>query len=147
VTNNKGLSTIFRTGSRGLRAFPNGEGWLLLALIAEVTLFSMIAPQFLVWTNLIEVLRFSVELGLLSIALTPILITGGIDLSVGSALGLTTVVIGVAWSEYHLSVAGLVLVGLLCGSLCGVLNAFLIAWLRRPALIVTRNLHPVSRHC
>ena len=137
MTSIRKLSAIFRTGSGGLPALPNGEPWLLLALIAEVFLFSLIAPRFLVWTNLIEVLRFSVELGLLSIALTPVLITGGIDLSVGSALGLTTVAVGVAWTEYHLSVAGLVLVGLLVGCFCGALNAFVVAWLRRPALIVT----------
>jgi len=137
VTSIRRLSTIFKTGPGGLLAFPNGERWLLLALIAEVFLFSLIAPRFLVWTNLIEVLRFSVELGLLSIALTPVLITGGIDLSVGSTLGLTTVAVGIAWNEYHLSFAGVVLVGLVVGCLCGALNAFLVAWLRRPALIVT----------
>ena len=118
---------------------------MLLALIAEVFLFSLIAPRFLVWSNLIEVLRFSVELGLLSVALTPVLISGGIDLSVGSALGLTTVAIGVAWSEYHLPVVGLVLVGLLVGCLCGALNAFLVAWLRRPALIVTLGTYTLYR--
>ena len=118
---------------------------MLLALIAEVFLFSLFAPRVLVWTNLIEVLRFSVELGLLSIALTPILITGGIDLSVGSTLGLTTVAVGVAWSEYRLSVAGLVLIGLLVGCLCGALNAFVVAWLRRPALIVTLGTYILYR--
>jgi ribose/xylose/arabinose/galactoside ABC-type transport system permease subunit/ABC-type sugar transport system substrate-binding protein len=126
-------------------ALPNGEQWLLLALIAEVFLFSLIAPRFLVWSNLIEVLRFSVELGLLSIALSPVLISGGIDLSVGSALGLTTVAVGVARNEYHLSVAGLVLVGLLVGCLSGALNAFLVAWLRRPALIVTLGTYTLYR--
>jgi len=140
----EGLTNLGK-GSDGLLAFPNGERWLLLALIVEVLLFSLIAPQFPVWTNLIEVLRFSVELGLLSIALTPILITGGIDLSVGSTLGLTTVAVGVAWSEYRLSVAGLVLIGLLVGCLCGALNAFLVAWLRRPALIVTLGTYTLYR--
>ena len=97
MTSIRKLSAIFRTGSGGLLAFPNGEQWLLLALIAEIFLFSLVAPRFLVWTNLIEVLRFSVELGLLTIALTPVLITGGIDLSVGSTRsGLTTVAVGVA---------------------------------------------------
>jgi rhamnose transport system permease protein len=139
------LSAIFRTGSGGLLAFPNGEQWLLLALIAEIFLFSVIAPRFLVWTNLIEVLRFSVELGLLAVALTPVLITGGIDLSVGSTLGLTTVAVGEAWTRYHLSIAGLVLVGLLVGCLCGALNAFLVAWLRRPALIVTLGTYTLYR--
>ena len=145
MTSIRRLSTIFRTHSGGLLALPNGERWLLLALIVEVFLFSLIAPRFLLWTNLIEVLRFSVELGLLSIALTPVLITGGIDLSVGSALGLTTVAVGVAWREYHLSVAGLVFVGLLVGCLCGALNAILVAWLRRPALIVTLGTYTLYR--
>lgn len=145
MTSTKSLSAVFKNGLFALRPFSYGEGWLLLALIAEVVLFSMIAPRFLVWTNLIEVLRFSVELGFLSIALTPVLITGGIDLSVGSALGLTTVAVGVAWSEYHPSVAGLVLVGLLVGGLCGALNAFLVAWLRRPALIVTLGTYTLYR--
>src|SRR5947207_12817714 len=113
------LATLFRARSGGPSSLPNGERWLLVALIAEVFLFSLIAPRFLVWTNLIEMLRFSVELGLLAIALTPIIISGGIDLSVGSALGLTTVAVGVAWREYHLSVAGLFLVGLLVGCACG----------------------------
>ena len=126
MTSIRRLPTIFRTASNDL-AFPNGERWLLLALIAEVFLFSLIAPRFLAWTNLIEVLRFSVELGLLSVALTPVLITGGIDLSVGSTLGLTTVAVGIAWSEYHLPLAGLVLVGLLVGCHCGALNSFLVA--------------------
>ena len=145
MTSIRKMSTILRSGSDGLPTFPNGEGWLLLALITEIFLFSLIAPRFLAWTNLIEVLRFSVELGLLSMALTPILITGGIDLSVGSTLGLTTVAVGVAWSEYHLSVAGLVFVGLLIGCLCGALNAFVIAWLRRPALIVTLGTYTLYR--
>jgi ribose/xylose/arabinose/galactoside ABC-type transport system permease subunit/ABC-type sugar transport system substrate-binding protein len=144
VTSLRKLLTIFETGS-GDSAFPNGERWLLLALIAEIVLFSLIAPRFLVASNLIEVLRFSVELGLLSIALTPILITGGIDLSVGSTLGLTTVAIGVAWSEYHLSFGGLVAVGLLVGCLCGTLNAVLVAGLRRPALIVTLGTYILYR--
>ncbi len=105
----------------------------------------MIAPRFLEWANLIEVLRFSVELGLLSVALTPVLISGGIDLSVGSTLGLTGIVVGIAWTEYHLSVAGLLAVGLLVGCLCGLLNAFLIAQLRRPALIVTLGTYTLYR--
>lgn len=145
MTSSRFSSTIFQPASRALRALPNGEAWLLLALIVELILFSIIAPRFLAWTNLIEVLRFSVELGLLSIALTPVLITGGIDLSVGSALGLTTVVIGVAWTEYHLSFAALVLIGLAVGCLCGALNAFLVAWLRRPALIVTLGTYILYR--
>lgn len=113
------------------------ERWLLAALIAEIALFSLVAREFFGWTNFFEVLRFSVELGLLSIALTPILITGGIDLSVGSTVGLTAVAMGAAWRDFHLPIASAITLGLLVGCVCGALNAFFIGGLRLPPLIVT----------
>src|SRR5260370_7980117 len=75
--------------TRRERWFPNGEWILLLALGAEVGLFSAIGRNFFSAGNFFEVIRYSVELGLLAIALTPVIVTGGIDLSVGSILGLS----------------------------------------------------------
>ena len=49
--------------------------------------------------NFFEVVRLSVELGLLSLAMTPIVITGGIDLSVGSMMALAAIVFGAAWHD------------------------------------------------
>ena len=49
--------------------------------------------------NAFEVTRLSVEVGLLALALTPIIITGGIDLSVGSMMGLAAVVLGALWRD------------------------------------------------
>jgi rhamnose transport system permease protein len=53
------------------RAFPNGEWILLAALALEVAAFSALAPSFFTWENFFEVVRLSVELGLLALALTP----------------------------------------------------------------------------
>jgi rhamnose transport system substrate-binding protein len=125
--------------------FPNGEGVLLLALLAEAAVFSVLAPGFFTLVNLFEVLRFSVELGLLSVALTPILIAGGIDLSVGSTVGLTAVVLGLVWQGGHLPIALAILIALLVGCACGVLNALMIAGLRLPALIVTLGTYSLYR--
>jgi ribose/xylose/arabinose/galactoside ABC-type transport system permease subunit/ABC-type sugar transport system substrate-binding protein len=125
--------------------FPNGEWVLLLALLAEAAVFSVLAPGFFTLANLFEVLRFSVELGLLSVALTPILIAGGIDLSVGSAVGLTAVVFGLVWRGGHLPIALAIPVALLVGCACGVLNALMIAGLRLPALIVTLGTYSLYR--
>jgi rhamnose transport system substrate-binding protein len=113
------------------------ERWLLAALLAEVVLFSSVAREFFGWTNFFEVLRFSVELGLLSVALTPILITGGIDLSVGSTVGLTAVAMGAAWRDLHFNMIAAVALGLLVGCACGALNALFIGAVRLPPLIVT----------
>ena len=83
---------------------PNGEWVLLLALVTEIGLFSAIGENFFTAANLFEAIRFSVELGLLAMALTPVIVSGGIDLSVGSMLGLAAVVFGAAYRDWHLPV-------------------------------------------
>lgn len=110
---------------------------LLIALVLECVYFGIAAPSFATWGNFFEVVRFSVELGLLVIALTPILITGGIDLSVGSTIGMTAVLFGSLWHDGHLPIALCFLLALVIGLLAGGLNALLIAGLRLPPLIVT----------
>ena len=125
--------------------FTNGEWVLLLALLAEIACFAVLAPSFFSLANMFEVLRFSVELGLLAVALTPILITGGIDLSVGSTVGVTAVIFGLVWREGHLPLPFAVLIALLVGLACGALNALLIAGLRLPALIVTLGTYSLYR--
>ena len=77
--------------------------WILIAAVfTEIAIFSFAGQNFLTAANFFEILRFSVELGLLATALTPVIITGGIDLSVGSAIALTGVItalgINAGWS-------------------------------------------------
>ena len=116
----------------------NGEGILLSALIAEVILFGVTSPAFHTWANVMEIVRFSVELGLLSIALTPIILTGGIDLSVGSTVGLCAVVFGVTWGHGSHSIGAAAIAALLAGIACGAFgNAVLVSRLRLPPLVVT----------
>ena len=119
------------------RWFPNGEWVLLLVLAAEILFFSLVAPNFFTLGNFFEMTRFSVELGLLAVALTPVIVAGGIDLSVGSMMGLAAVTFGAGYHALHLplpvAIAGALIVGLAGGAL----NALLIARLKLPALIVT----------
>lgn len=84
-----------------------------------------------------DILRHSVEIGLLALAMTPIILTGGIDLSVGSTLGLCAVIFGKLWQDAGLPpwLAGILTLGF--GAMVGGLNAGLIARLRLPPLIVT----------
>jgi rhamnose transport system permease protein len=105
--------------------------------LLEIAIFSAIAQNFFTLGNLFEVIRVSVEVGLLALALTPILITGGIDLSVGSMMGLAAVVFGAALQSWHWPLAAAVLAALLTGAAGGMLNALLIARFSIPALIVT----------
>ena len=86
------------------RLFPNHE-WALLALLAfEFVIFAIIGDNFLTSANGFEVIRLSVEIGLLALALTPVIITGGIDLSVGSMMGLSAIVCGWLWRDAGLPI-------------------------------------------
>lgn len=119
------------------RFFPNGEWALLIVLVFECLIFAFAAEHFFTAANLFEIVRLSVELGLLSLALTPIIITGGIDLSVGSMLGLCAVVLGMLWRDAHVPLPIAIVLSLLVGCGCGFLNGILIGGLGLPPLIVT----------
>jgi rhamnose transport system permease protein len=110
---------------------------LLVLLAAEIAVFAAIGTNFLTLDNAFEVLRLSVEIGLLAVALTPVIVSGGIDLSVGSLMGLSAVLFGMLWRDGGLPiwVAAILTLGL--GALAGSLNGLLITRLRIPALIVT----------
>ena len=108
---------------------------LIVALGGEIALFAAIAPHFFSVGNLVEVTRFSVELGLLALALTPVIVSGGIDLSVGSMMGLAAVVFGAAATARPIWVAAAL--ALLVGAGGGALNAVAVARLGIPPLITT----------
>jgi rhamnose transport system permease protein len=119
------------------RLFPNYEGALLLILLAECGVFIVFGNNFLTSVNAFEVLRSSVEIGLLALALTPIIISGGIDLSVGSMMGLAAIVFGGLWRDFHCSLPLAALGALLVGLAGGALNGLLIARFELSPLIVT----------
>ena len=133
------MNTFFgRLASRSSASARSSGGWPLLAVIAaETVLFAVVAPGFFTLGNFFEMTRFSVELGLLAVALTPVIVAGGIDLSVGSMMGLAAVCFGAAYRTWHLPLPLAALCALLAGCAGGGLNAFLIARLELPALIVT----------
>ena len=112
--------------------------WALAAALAiEIAVFAAIAPNFFTLANFFEITRFNVELGLLAIALTPILITGGIDLSVGAMMGLAAVSFGIVGKDWGASTALAAIAALIIGIAGGGLNALLIARFGLPPLIVT----------
>ena len=115
----------------------NRQWALVAALAAEIAIFAAVAPQFATVANLFELTRFSAELGLLAVALTPVVVTGGIDLSVGSLLGLSAVMFGVAVRDWQIGTLAAAAVALGVGAAGGALNAALVAALGLPPLIVT----------
>lgn len=113
------------------------ETVLVLVILVEVVLFQVLGRNFLVGRNISNVFRHSVEIGLLAVAMTPVILTGGIDLSVGSMMGLCAVLFGMMVNSLGLDpwVAGVAAVAF--GAMGGGLNAVLITRLNLPPLIVT----------
>jgi rhamnose transport system substrate-binding protein len=121
----------------GRRWLSRGESILLATVAVEVAVLAVTVDQFFTIRNAFEVARLGVELGLLAVALTPILVTGGIDLSIGAMLGLSAVVLGAAYRDWHAPMAVALMLALGVGCAGGALNALLISRLGIPPLIVT----------
>lgn len=118
---------------------------LLVLLTLEISVFGMTGRNFVTWTNAIEIVRVSVELGLLALALTPIIVSGGIDLSVGSMMGLCAVTFGLLAKQVGLPIPAAVALTLAVGAAGGALNALLVTRLRIPPLIVTLGTYSLFR--
>jgi rhamnose transport system permease protein len=113
------------------------ETILLMVVAVEWFYFNSVGPRFGSADNTFDILRHSVEIGLLALVMTPIILTGGIDLSVGSLLGLCAITFGKLWRDAGLPIPVAAVCTLLIGALAGGLNATLITKLRLPPLIVT----------
>ena len=119
------------------RLFPNGEWVLAVVVVLECIVFATTGRNFFTAANAFEITRLAVEVGLLALVLTPIIIAGGIDLSVGSMMGLAAVVFGALTRDARLALPAAMLLTVGLGALGGALNALMIAGLRFPPLIVT----------
>jgi rhamnose transport system permease protein len=109
---------------------------LLGVLIALVIVMTLLDPLFLSPTTLLNTSRFFVEVGLMALGMTLIIITGGIDLSVGSNLGLVSVAVGFSYAG-GLPLPLAILFGLVVGVAAGFFNSVFITFLDLHPLVVT----------
>jgi rhamnose transport system substrate-binding protein len=128
-----------------LRKFNRQELILAILVAFEIAIFSVIGQNFFTLMNFFEILRLGAEIGLLSLALTPVIVTGGIDLSVGSMMGLCAVVVGALWHDAGVTLGVAVLAAVLIGLCGGLVNGVLIARLRVSPLIVTLATYSLFR--
>ena len=108
----------------------------LLSVLALIVLASQ-SDKFFTVDNLLNQGRLMTEVGLIAIIMTFVIITGGIDLSVGSILGLVAILLGVFWKNLGLPLPMAIGLGLLVGTLAGLINGIIITRFRVPPLIAT----------
>ena len=93
--------------------------------------------MFLTVDNLLNQGRLLTEIGLLALPMTYIIITGGIDLSVGSIFGLSAIMLGHSWQNWGLPLEAAIVVALITGVVCGFVNGLFIVRVGVPPLIMT----------
>jgi rhamnose transport system permease protein len=111
----------------------------LLAIILAVALIGLGAfnDRFLTVDNLLNQGRLVTEIGLIALPMTFVIITGGIDLSVGAIVGLCAIMLGYSWKTFGFPLPLAIVFGLFVGALAGFVNGLVITRLKVPPLIMT----------
>lgn len=128
------LSALFKVKELGIFA----------GLVILVVFFSLATPVFLALDNWMNIVRQVSILGILAVGMTMVIVSGEIDLSVGSVYGMSVVAMSVLMT-HGVPIWLSVLAALAIGSAAGVVNGLLVTWLRVPALIVTLGMLNMAR--
>lgn len=113
-----------------------------LAIVLAICL-SVLSPYFLTRSNIFNILDQSVVIGIVAVGMTFVILTGGIDLSVGSVAGLTGIILGLAVQSYPPALAAAF--AILCGAGIGLLSGILIAYFGLAAFVVTLGMMAIGR--
>ncbi|TKH12652.1 autoinducer 2 import system permease LsrD [Bacillus wiedmannii] len=112
------------------------EGVLIVLLLIEFILFSFISSDFLNISNLLFSTNDFLFIAIAAIPMTFVIVTGGIDVSVGSIMGLTSIIIGVLWMN-GIPILLAVILALIISCLAGALNGIIIKMTDVEPLVVT----------
>lgn len=107
-----------------------------ILLFVEIILFGILAPNFLSGRNIVRVIQNSAEISIVSIGMTIVMLLGGIDLSVGSVMGVIAIVAGYMM-QAGINTLVILIVAILIGTILGLINGVLIAKFKIPDMIVT----------
>jgi ribose transport system permease protein len=117
---------------------------VLSVLILVGLVISLFSPYFLTTNNLMGVFRSFSLVALMSIGMMLVIITGGIDLSVGSVMGLSSLITALAL-QHGLGAAVAIVCGLAVGLMVGAFNGFMITWIQLPPFIATLGTLSIGR--
>lgn len=109
----------------------------IASLIVIMLVFGLTSNSFFTQGNLLSILRECSVNGIIAVGVTYVIITAGIDLSTGAAVGFAGMLCANLLYNYNMSAGIIVLISILTGLVCGALNGFIITKLRVPEFIGT----------
>ncbi|MFW5696668.1 MAG: ABC transporter permease [Phototrophicaceae bacterium] len=115
------------------------------ALIILIIVFSLASPNFLQFRNVVGIFLATAVNGILALGVTFVIITAGIDLSIGTVMTFAAVITGVLVTNWELPIAVGVLGGIAAGGLAGLINGVVIAKMRVPPFVATLGMMYVAK--
>lgn len=119
------------------RTLLRHESILAVLLVLALAVLAMQSDRFFTVDNLLNQGRLMAEVGLVALAMTFVIVSAGIDLSVGSILGLVAILLGVFWQKLGLPLPVAMGLGVVVGGIAGLVNGIIITRFRVPPLIAT----------
>lgn len=126
-------------------AINSQEARVLLGLILLFVMFSLTTPHFLDQRNLFNVARQITMLSIVAFGMTVVLISGGIDLSVGSVMAVTGVMVAALMKKHEVAVPLAILFSILAGLGIGTINGLVTNYLGIPSFIATLAMMTIAR--
>jgi len=115
------------------------------SLIAMFIIFSVLSPNFAQFDNIVGILLATAVNGVLAVGVNFVIITGGIDLSIGTVMTLSSVITGVFISYWGLPIPIGILGGLATGAMVGLINGATVARLKMPPFIATLGMMMITK--
>jgi ribose transport system permease protein len=115
------------------------------SLVVLFIIFSVLSPNFEKFDNIVGILLAAAVNGVLAVGVNFVVITGGIDLSIGTVMTLSSVITGVFISYWGLPIPIGILGGLVTGALIGLINGTTVARLKMPPFIATLGMMMITR--
>ncbi len=115
------------------------------SLIVLFIFFSIASPNFFQFNNIISIMLSTAIIGILAVGVTFVIISGGIDLSIGTVMTFSSVIAGVFVTFWKMPIWLGVLGGLIAGTLCGFISGVVIAKLKIPAFIATLGMMMITK--
>lgn len=119
------------------KTFVRWESFLILVIVLEFVVFGAMNSKFLNITRLFNSLNQFIPVCIISLFVTFVMITGGIDIQAGSIVGLTSIMVGVLWNDAGLNIFVACAIALIAGALCGALSGFFVAYTGVQPMVVT----------
>lgn len=113
---------------------------ILIAYIIVIAVFATSSPHFLTMGNFLNIGQYAAIIGVMSTSMTLVIVSGQIDISLGSIVALSSMAVGIFTPQDAGNVGGLLLamlMGILTGAFCGAVNGFLITKLKIGAFVAT----------